>query len=240
MELQMSRKFNQEVSSEMHRFRNENGMWDLDKGKKCFLVRNKTQIHFGNSDNLICTVIMTNPGSYGLDKLKGWNEFESGQGNPYILDGSGYPDPTMRNIIWALLNANRDNLISLEGFIDIYNISSVVCPDKYKAETYHQRVLELIRINNLSIELLLHPVTHNRVEFDCVFKRSPFVIMGFVQEVFVEQVYSLLDWSKNFASKVVISPDKNNWPSHPFRWVLDSELGEKAIQSISSKLKYLA
>lgn len=231
-----NRKYSQLVFAEMTRFNNGSGQWHIGDNGVCYLVRNRTRIEFGNSDNLIGTVIMTNPGSYGLDKVKGWNEFRVGHGDAQKLEGHGFPDLTMQNIIMVVQEAfKRRGKAMPQGSVNILNISNVVCPKGYKAEEYHNMLKQLFEVNELD-GCLLESINDQK-SLKLIFEDSPFVMLGFVKDVFKEKAEFIKGWSlDNYASRTISALDKNNWPSHPRRWRTEKELAEKAITSLGKIL----
>ncbi len=195
----LGRKYSQQVFSEMQRFRNSSGNWCIDKNDKCYLVRNKTKIHFGRAQNLICTVIMTNPGSYGLDMVRGWDDFQYGKGDSHLLQGIGFPDPTMRNIIWAIQSAY--DLAQKElptGYLDVFNLSSVVCPKGENASNYHEYVSQVLSANNISEDILVGTNISTEDGIRSVFEKSPFIITGFLRDTFKDKVHNLLSTSNKY------------------------------------------
>lgn len=224
-------KYPQRVFAEMTRFSDESGHWYLDENGLCYLVRNETKIEFGHSDNLIGTVIMTNPGSYGLNKVQGWEEFRSGHGEHQQLVGYGSPDLTMQNIIMVVQEAfKRRGKAMPQGFINILNISNAVCPKGQKAEEYHNKLKLLITKHNLDEHLLENAEVKENLK--SIFANSPFVILGFVQKAFEERVKQIIESSKDYSTKRVMALDQNNWPSHPRRWRIEKELADKAITAL--------
>src|SRR4051812_16729196 len=70
------RKYPEMVRARMFRF---------DDGVTVHLFRDETRIQFGDSDHLIGSALMTNPGDYGLKNHKDWQIFKSGRGE--FVDG---------------------------------------------------------------------------------------------------------------------------------------------------------
>lgn len=225
------RKYPQIVFSQMNRFSNSNGGYYLDENNTCFLVRNKTKIYFGECKNILGTVIMTNPGSYGLGKIDGWEKFKRGEGEGSALLGSGYADLTMQNIILVVNEAFEEAGKKPDGYLAVYNISSVVCPKGKKADSYHAVLSDIVDKNRLGRELLVDPVVKDQEKFMQVFEESPFVMMGFVKGAFNSKVYDLLRWAEKFQNKI-ISYDESGWPSHPRRWRTEVDLRIKAKQKL--------
>lgn len=229
------RKYPQRVFAEMTRFSDESGCWYLDENEHCYLVRNKTKIEFGHSDNLIGTVIMTNPGSYGLNKVPGWEEFRLGHGDIQQLAGYGYPDLTMQNIIMVVQEAfNRCGKVMPQGFINILNISNVVCPNGHNAVGYHNELNQLTTKHNIRKHLLESTEVHENLS--SLFENSPFVILGFVQKAFEEKAKEIRELSKDYSIKTIMALDQKNWPSHPRRWRIEKELAEKAIAALAAAI----
>jgi hypothetical protein len=94
----------------------------------------------GSSEKLLGTVIMSNPGSYTPKYASGdWCAFSSGKGHDQI-QGWGYPDMTMQNILEVLQAAAEVSGCTHDGKIDVYNLSAVVQPKGKNAATYHNYV----------------------------------------------------------------------------------------------------
>lgn len=226
-----NRKYPQLVFSQMHRFKNDCGGYYLDYAKECFLVRNNTQILFGEARNIIGSVIMTNPGSYGLDEIDGWKAFKMGAGIEPALAGYGYADLTMQNIIQVINEAFDEVGKMPNGYVNIYNISSAVCPKGKKVDKYHAMISEIISHHGFEENLLEDPVVRNREAFLQMCDKSPFVIMGFLKEAFNDSAQTLLQWAEKYQNKIV-SPDKSGWPSHPRRWRTEKYLSGQAKRSL--------
>lgn len=220
-------KYPQLVFAKMHRY--------IDNKGYCYLVRNKTKIEFGEkSDNLMGSVIMTNPGSYGLDKLEGWMNFMEGKGDAETLEGYGKPDLTMQNLICVIKEGYKKAGKDIpNGYVNIYNLSSVVCPPKDEMLRCHISVAKIIEQNGYDMNLLEHPIVHNEEKFNNMIQSSPYVIMGFVRNIFNEKVDNLIKWSSKYTSKTIYSLDKQNWQSHPRRWRTEKYLKEKAIEQLA-------
>jgi hypothetical protein len=219
----------------MQRFEDANGGCYLDKNNRCFMVRNNTQIHFGSSNNLIGTVVMTNPGSYGLNKLQGWSDFICGKGIVDILEGKGSPDLTMQNIIGVIKDAYEKAGKSMpDGYVEVINISSVVCPKGENVVDYHNSVEMIIKSLNLNDQILYNPKLTSRNEFEFMCQSSPFVILGFVKGLFETRINNIKKWSVKFPTKVVYSEDNSGWYTHPRRWRTESDLKNKAIDRLSN------
>ncbi|TWH52014.1 hypothetical protein [Sporomusa sp. KB1] len=226
------RKYPQRILSSMTRFKDAIGRFYRDGNKQCYLVRNNTKIYFGEAEKLLGTVIMTNPGSYGLDEIPGWSRFKSGYGEVEAIEGFGYADQTMQNIIWAIKDAFKlMNMCVPSGYIRVHNLSSVVCPNRESAEDYHQYVRQIINRNKADDNLLEEFATKNFAEFIKICNNSPFVILGFVKNIFSDKANDLLNWSSS-CSNVLISSDNSGWPSHPRRWRTEIALHNKAIAEI--------
>lgn len=222
-------KYPQEVSAEMQRFRDSNGKFYLDRNGKCYMTRNKTKIKLGDSDKLIGSIIMTNPGSYGLNKIDGWNGFVEGKGSEEKIEGIGSPDLTMQNILGVIEETfNKANKPLPDGYLDVFNISSVVCPKGGKAVEYHSKMGSIIRSQGLSREILTNPIVINENEFNNICARSQFVIIGFVKGIFETYVGDIVNWSKKYPDKIIYSLDDSGWYSHPRRWRTEKYLHKQA------------
>lgn len=225
------REYPQLVFSRMTRFKHMDGGYYLNHDMECIMVRNNTRIYFDDSQYLLGAVIMTNPGSYGLDKMAGWEQFKSGKGEETFLDGYGYADPTMQNIIWTIKEAFAAFDKVPFGYVNIYNISSVVCPNSEKADEYHNMVSGFINDSKKERDLIEDPILTTKKDFFQICEDAPFLMMGFVKGIFESKVRSLLEMAKN-TSNIIVSNDKKGCPSHPRRWRTEPELRKKTIQEL--------
>jgi hypothetical protein len=235
----MPRKYNQRVHGRMRRF--SNGVLDYHKDNEgiCYMVRDNTYIQFGEGTQVICSVLMTNPGSYGFIEHPHWSTFESGGGFNELGDTIthwGFPDPTMINLIKSLEIA-LGNVNNLNGKVKIFNTSNAVCPKGNKAELYHQNIKAIIEKQNESFIGFLEDENVYSDKILRIFEESPFVIMGFLREKFSSQVDEIMRKSSinNYKDKIVISLE-NNWPSHPINWIRKKNLGEAATNRIKQIL----
>lgn len=225
----MARLYPQKVYGRMRRIRDSVGGFVKDvNGGKCYLVRDQTKIKFDNTEKLIATVFMTNPGSYGFDRIDSWGGFVSGIGEETELKGWGYPDPTMRNVIWAIQSAyDRSGYSKPEGYVRIINASNIVCPKGEDAEHYHNEVKNFIEGNER--DFLSEPFEDSCVE------ESPIVIIGFLKDKFEKEVRSLEARLKPFNEKIVCAKIQD-WPVHPVNWVRRPHLGEEIINKLVIQL----
>lgn len=230
----MSRIFPQAVIGRMRRFPKEDGNYHTDNNGKCYLVRDQTAIRFGDSDRVICSVIMTNPGSFGFDQIAGWASFVSGAGNEDRFEhDSGRPDPTMRNLIAVLQrSASVNKNIVLDGRVNIYNLSNVVCPKGELAEAYHHQIKALVGEVPAACELLEDPWIHTDW-LNVLFHSSPFVLIGFLQDKFLPAVHKVMAVAAQHPTKALWAWN-NNWPQHPINWIRRPALGAQIVEQIAS------
>jgi len=226
----MGRKFPERVAARMTRIITQN---------EVLLIRQHTKIRFGSSSSVIGTVIMTNPGSFEFKKTKGWSDFKNGKGTLDIFEAEDYADLTMQNVIEVIREGYKSaNLGSPDGIVQIFNISNVVQSKGEQAEDYHKKVKMLLDKNNLIEKGLLHePVTNHEETFLNICKSSPFIIMGFVDKVFSENVSNLIKWSQVLSDKLVVAIDEKKRYSHPRRWRTEKHLKELAISKMSQVLE---
>lgn len=207
----MVRKFPELISARMTRLINQ---------KEVMLIREHTNIKFGTTDSLLGIVIMTNPGSFDFKISKGWDDFKNGRGRLEVFEAEDYADLTMQNIIEVIREGyNSANLCAPDGIVQIFNISNVVQSKGEKAEAYHEKVKMLIEESTVPEQtLLIDPVTNNEQVFKDTCTRSKFVIMGFVDSVFSNNVSEIVKWSRSVSDRLVVAIDKKNRYSHPRRW----------------------
>lgn len=208
------------------------------QGSYCFL-RNNTRIMMGKGDKILGSAVMTNPGSFGFKDLYGWEGFLKGEG-PDIFEGTGSkPDPTMRCITMVVREAyQRAGLDEPDGYINIYNISSVRCSNGKKALECHEKARKIMEENGLNIRLLNDPAANTEEGFKMMCSSSPFVIIGFLRGKFIKNVYDIKRWiNDNSIKNIAYASDRNLWPSHPFTWSPKVDLRERAIESLYSIIK---
>ncbi|MEH7094074.1 hypothetical protein [Neobacillus vireti] len=225
----MVRKFPERISARMIRILNQ---------KKVFLIRQHTNIKFGTSAFIIGTVIMTNPGSFDFKNSKGWDDFKNGKGHLEVFDAEDYADLTIQNIIEVIREGYKSaNLGTPDGIVQIFNISNVVQSKGEKAEDYHKKVKMLIeKSNEFDQNLITDPVTNNEQAFIDTCISSQFVIMGFVDKVFSNNVSDIIKWSRPLSDRLIVAIDDKNRYSHPRRWRTEKHLKELAIKRMSQVL----
>ncbi|ACT03360.1 hypothetical protein [Paenibacillus sp. JDR-2] len=201
------------------------------------LMRHSTTIHFGNSDDLLGVVIMTNPGKFEFKHSPKWEEFKNGEGASDVFKSADYPDLSMQNVIEVIragFAACRRS--EPKGILRVYNLSNVRQPDGQKAETYHDRAKSLLSSDEIS--LLEDPITHNREQFMTECAKAKFVIMGFVQGAFDQKMQQVRAWSNELnGNGLVVALDNNDHFTRPRRWRTDRQLKQQAIESMISVLQ---
>lgn len=226
----MVRKYPELVAAKMTRLKDLNGEF--------FFVRQSTKIKFGNSQEIIGRVIMTNPGSFNFSNSKDWEDFKNGDSMNDIYEDEDYADLTMQNIIEVMRESYKSaNMGDPNGIVEIHNISNVVQSIGQQASEYHQKVLRIIETNkNMYMNLLQDPVTNDEQVFLDTCKSTPVVIMGFVHNVFTDKVNNLVTWSQDVSHKIVVAKDNSNRYSHPRRWRAEPNLKEEAIKKLTQIL----
>ncbi len=212
--LSSQRKYPEQVESEMYRVMN---------GNDIFLLRKSANFVLGEPLHT-ATIFMTNPGSFKLKNIAGWDDFQNGQGTSNVFSGEDYPDMTMQNVIEVIRGG-----YSKKGApccrVEIINISNIVNPKGTCAEDDHNKVKLLLGANKA---LLQTNIVTNQEDFQEKCRQSDFIIMGFVKEVFTKEVMQLMNWVKPFQNKLVVASDDDDWYSHPRRWRTEPKLKEKA------------
>lgn len=222
----MARVFPEQVTASMIRVIHDD---------EVLLIRHSTEIHFGESNELLGIAVMTNPGKFEFHKTPGWNEFKLGAGHTDTFEAADYPDLTMQNIIQVIRNGYESaGLFKPNGILRVYNLSNIRQPDGQKAEIYHNRAKTVLPFAKLS--LLEDPVTHSRERFLDECNKSRFVIIGFVDGAFDQKMRQLCSWSKEIEHLACAIDDKGR-DSHPRRWRTDQQLMNQAIQSLNSVLQ---
>lgn len=220
------------VSAVIHRMEDGAGNY--------YFVRNQTKIIFGSGKDLIGAVVMTNPGSFDFKHDKDWSAFFTGQ---TIYDrfesDKGRPDPAMQNIIQVIRVAYLKAKKPIpEGYVSIYNISSVKCPKGKEAAKYHEKVEKVMQKNNMNLALLKDLVVHDKVEFINTCNNSLFIIIGFLKDVFLNETNNILNWIGTITvPKIVQAKKGTNWPYHPIMWKKWPELGQEAINNLYNVIK---
>lgn len=201
------------------------------KNSQPILIRQNTKIQLGTTNKPIASVFMTNPGSFEFKNNPNWEEFKNGPANLVSFYGEDYPDLTMQMVIDVIRQSYATLRIKPNGVIHIYNISNVVQPSGEQAESYHVRAKKLVRDFGVDSDILEEPVVYCKERFFEICGQSRFVMMGFVRDVFEDQVKRLVDWSKEIKNRVV-AVDKKGYVSHPRRWRTEPYLKQQAIDNI--------
>lgn len=216
------------VSARMVRVKDEN---------EYLLIRQETKIMFGNSNRLIGSVIMTNPGSFEFKKTPGWDGFKKGLSTHDFFEAVDTADLTMQNLIEVIRNSHYSlGQEKPEGIVQIYNVSNVVQSKRKKAEVDHRRIANLINRYGMDLNILVDPVTNNKQRFEEICTESPFIIMGFVDGIFKAQVQKVQKWVIPYGDKLVNAIDNKGRYSHPRRWRTEKELKEQAIAKMMKVL----
>lgn len=219
------RRYPETVEAEMYRVVN---------GNDVFLLRQRADIFLGNPLHT-ATVIMTNPGSFDFKNVAGWEIFKAGLGESDYFYGKDYPDLTMQNVIEVIRGA-YDGFGSPCCRVEIVNISNIVNPKGTSAEEHHNKVKSVIGDN---VRLLQSTLVTNQENFQNKCRQSDFIIMGFVKNVFKEEVIKLINWARPFHKKIVVATDNVGWYSHPRRWRTERYLKTVAIHRLSEIIQCL-
>jgi hypothetical protein len=202
------------------------------------LVRMDTKIHFNDEDTLLGTAFMTNPGSYKMSNHKDWNLFIKGEGDTDLITGQDLPDTTMRNLIGVVRSAYQKAGISEpRGYLSIYNISSLIEPDGKKIKSYHNEVVNLLEATDVNPSILCEREVSEQDHFHKQCKNSSFIIMGFLNIVFKEEVHRLKEWGESHQQKVVFAADSRGNYTHPYRWLPNPHLKQQAIDRLASRYR---
>ncbi|AIQ34714.1 hypothetical protein R50345_08870 [Paenibacillus sp. FSL R5-0345] len=221
----MVRKYPERVTASMTRVLHE---------EEILLIRHTTEIHFGESNELLGMVVMTNPGKFEFNKVPEWEAFKSGKGSVDTFEASDFPDLSMQNVIEVINSAYEAiGRSKPNGILRVYNLSNVRQPDGQKAEIYHNRAKKALSSTNLT--LLEDPITHSRDMFMNECDKANFVIMGFVNGAFDQEMQQVRTWSEGI-SRLVCAVDNKGHYSHPRRWRTDLALKNQAIASLKSVL----
>ncbi len=195
-----------------------------DKKLKAYhLLRNDTKIIFGNGSKLLGTVIMSNPGSFDFKYDPNWTEFINGEGSDNTFKSKlGRPDSTMINIIKAIETAYSEKGSAVpNGYVRIYNISSVRCAQGKKALAAHNRVKEILSENRDDISILQDSMIYDEASFKNICKESGFVIMGFIKEFLTNEAEMLIQNidKYNKCKKIAAYSGDNSILYHPACWI---------------------
>lgn len=222
----MTRKYPERVTASMIR---------VSLPGEMLLLRHTTAIHFGDSSELLGMVVMTNPGKFEFKKDPEWESFKSGEGTVDTFEASDYPDLSMQNVIEVIRSAyGASRLSNPDGIVRVYNLSNVRQPDGQQAEIYHNLAKGALPPTNLAI--LEDPITHSREIFMNECAKSDFVIMGFVNGVFEQEMQQVRSWSEQISGLVCAVDNKGRY-SHPRRWRTEPALKNQAIASLQSVLQ---
>lgn len=201
------------------------------------LLRNDTKIIFGNGNKLLGTVIMSNPGSFDFKYDPNWTGFINGAGTEKIFKSKmGRPDSTMINIIKAIETAyDEKGSVVPDGYIRIYNISSVRCAQGKKALEAHNRVKEILPQDDINISTLQDPIIYNETYFKDLCNKSGFVIMGFIKDFLINEAEMLIQNVDKYSKNKMIAAYSYDYSilyhpacwfrlnkSKPFRDIVDS------------------
>jgi hypothetical protein len=227
----MSRVFTQKVSATMHRVK-------CDKLGYVFARRN-TEVCMGPNNRIQGAFIMSNPGSYSPKYSdRNWNSYCLGEGDDK-LQGWGYPDPTMQNVIQVLSDASKEADFLLDGIIEIYNLSAVVQPQGQNAEQYHNLAEKALMKDER--QHLLHEVwMKDQFSFEeYILERNyQFVIVGFADKLFEGKRMNVQAWSGSHPNIFYATDNSGRW-SHPRRWRTEPELGKQIRDNLVNHFKNL-
>ncbi len=185
------------------------------------LFRYETRILFNDDTQLLGTVYMTNPGSFSLDKHPNWADLQKAKIGE--IQGYSSPDTTMQNLISVIRSAYQAAGITPSGYVAIYNISTLVESDGRKIEQLHSEAMNALSLAGEST-LLQETACH---QFDTLNKHchdSKFVILGFLNNVFPEEIARIKTWTCKHANKLVYATDQEGNFIHPYRWRLLPEV----------------
>ncbi|WP_235958720.1 hypothetical protein [Paenibacillus silvestris] len=203
--------------------------------QRIVLLRTRTKIIFSKDDVMLGTVIMTNPGSFKMGRHLQWDDFSKGKGNQDIIQGIGTPDTTMQNLIEVILKAFEPNYP--KGYLSVLNITALVEPDGEKIVSYHGKMLEELQRLGNDTSILYDSEVYHKDMFQQHCEYSPFIMMGFLNDIFHGEVLRIREWSKHYESKLVFALDKQGRLVHPFCWRLKPEYKEQAIKRLKAVLQ---
>jgi hypothetical protein len=209
-------KYNQKVYAKITR------IYDSGNNEYHFL-RNDTRIIFGNSDKLLGAVFMSNPGSFEFKYDSSWEAFKSGNGTNDVFESDlGTPDSTMINIIKAIKEAfHRKGKKIPDGYVRIYNLSSVRCSKGKDALGVHNRVKKLLIEKSGDASLLEDLTVYNKDYFENLCQESNFIIMGYLKEFLTCEYIRLIKWIDECSrdKKIATYFGTNDYPYHPIQWI---------------------
>ncbi|MFB4160390.1 hypothetical protein ACE1TF_10940 [Geomicrobium sp. JSM 1781026] len=210
-------------------------MYRIIDDSEVLLIRKQTRIQFGEGKAVIGIVLMTNPGSFKCENTEEWQLFQAGEGLNDHYEGENFPDMTMQCVIEVIRKGYKRAGRTPNGQVYIYNLSNAVQSKGDKGEHQHERLKTLITKQGLDLALLEDPVTHDFATFYEYAHSLDFLMMGFVNHVFVERIAQVKKWAEQVEQLVVSEDNRMNF-SHPRRWRTDLLLKEKAIQRMSEVL----
>jgi len=207
-------------------------------GENEFYLRQWADIHFGHNKELMGTVIMTNPGSFHFERSVEWHELPDSNGMLSSTISSGSPDVTMQNIIHVILKGYElAGLDSPNGVVHIRNLSTIREPKAKKVTAAHTAIKEIMLQHHLDISLLEDPTCRTKEGLDQLVQDSRFIILGFVKNMFTEEIMNIMKWKNQYSSKFVCSPlNHSNWCSHPFIWKIHKNYRHLAIENLTDVL----
>lgn len=212
-----------------------------------YFLRENAEIQFGTSSEWLGSTVMTNPGSFQFSNHVEWQPVPNSQGKLSFAESTGSPDPTMNNIITVVKESyQRAGFGSPSGIVRIRNLSTIREANSRLVPQLHETVKEILKQQGLDhhLSLLEDPFCRTEEGFHHLVQESPFVIMGFVKKLFVNEVTNLTRWAQerdnlrlSFASPFVCAPlDGGKWCSHPYTWNIRHNLREQAIQRLTQRL----
>jgi hypothetical protein len=218
--------YTEQVVAEMRR---------LILGQRIVLLRTRTKIIFSKDNDMLGTVIMTNPGSYKMGGYPHWDDFSKGKGNQDIIQGIGTPDTTMQNLIEVILKAYEPEYP--KGYLSVLNITALVEPDGEKIVSYHGQMVDELQRLGSDISILYESEVYHQKMFQQQCENSSFIMMGFLNDIFYDEVLRIREWSKRYESKLVYALDRQGRLVHPFRWRLKPRYKEQAIERLKAVLQ---
>ncbi|MFC5648601.1 hypothetical protein ACFPYJ_05565 [Paenibacillus solisilvae] len=209
-------------------------MTRINHGDKVMLLRTQTQIRLSTSDRLLGTVIMTNPGSYKMRNHPEWQTFSTGEGDRDVIQGIGPPDTTMQNLIKVVRKAYEPEYP--KGYLSVFNITALVEPDGEKIGGYHQEVMDHLQARDIDRSVLFEREVYDQEAFQQQCEASSFIMIGFLNGVFAEEVNRIRDWSTRYEHKLVYALDRRNQLVHPFCWRLNPAYRQQAVERLKEAL----
>lgn len=187
------------------------------------LVRNDTKIVFGKGEKLLGAAFLSNPGSFEFKYDPRWESFKNGEGAKEVFESDlGTPDPTMINIIKAIEEAyEAKGKVIADGYVRIYNLSSVRCSKGKDAFEVHNRVKQLLEENCGDISLLEDQIVYDKAYFDELCEKCTFIIMGYLKEFLTSESKRLVNWIDDIGKdkKIAAYYGANDYPYHPMQWI---------------------